>query len=231
MRRTHFEAFAPICPVCLRAGRGRHNLILAHEMRAGAEDVQDGILHCSLQACRHEYPIIDGLPVIVPDLRRLMTDRGVEILMRTDLDPSLESLVGDAIGPDSWFDAIRQMLSTYGWDAFAAHDPMEIASEHGPDPGAAQRCLARLRELAGEHSSVSRVIDAGCGAGGTSFALAAHNPEALVLGLDTNVALLRLARSALAGEVSYPRRRIGLVYDRRRFPVDLPGAAGSISGL
>jgi SAM-dependent methyltransferase len=46
-----------------------------------------------------------------------------------------------------------------------------------------------------------------------------------VLGLDVNLGLLRLARRAACGEVSYPRRRIGLVYDRRRFGVDLAGAS------
>ncbi len=46
-----------------------------------------------------------------------------------------------------------------------------------------------------------------------------------MLGLDRNLALLRLARRAGEGVVSYPRRRIGLVYDRRRFPVAAEGAA------
>ena len=70
-----------------------------------------------------------------------------------------------------------------------------------------------------------RVLDLGCGAGRTAFDLAARHPEALVLGIDVNLALLRLAHGAARGRISYPRRRIGLVYDRRAFAVDLPGAA------
>ena len=69
-----------------------------------------------------------------------------------------------------------------------------------------------------------RVIDIGCGAGRTAFDLAERCGDALVLGVDIQLALLRLARRAAAGVVSYPRRRIGIVYDRRRFPVALPGA-------
>jgi SAM-dependent methyltransferase len=157
------------------------------------------------------------MPVIVPDLRRLLSERGVELLLRTDLDPRLESLVGDAIGPDSWFDATRQMLSTYGWDAYADLDPEEAPQEGGPTPGAARRCLQKLLALNGP-SKARRVLDIGCAAGRTTFELAAAHPDALVLGLDINLALLSLARAAASGEACYPRRRIGLVYDRRRFP-------------
>lgn len=233
MRRQHFEAFAPVCPCCARDGQGRHALVLA---TVGAErdgDVLAGILHCSNPACQHEYPILDGIPVIVPDLRALLQERGVELLLREDLDPALESLLGDAIGPGTWFDAIRQTLSTYGWDGWADLDPEEAPEGTTPDgkaaadgsaSGAVRRCLARLLAMAGP-APASRVLDLGCAAGRTSFDLAAHCPDALVLGLDRNLALLRLARRAGEGVVSYPRRRIGLVYDRRRFPVAAEGAA------
>lgn len=216
MRSAHFEAFKPVCPVCVKAGRGEHRLVIAEIHHAGEDGVQHGILQCSAPSCRHEYPVIDGMPLIVPDLRRLLSERGVELLLRTDLDPRLESLLGDAIGPESWFDATRQMLSTYGWDAYADLDPQERPQDGGPVPGAARRCLQQLLALNGA-SEPSHVLDVGCAAGRTSFELAAEHPGALVLGVDINLALLALARAAAAGQVSYPRRRIGLVYDRRRF--------------
>jgi SAM-dependent methyltransferase/uncharacterized protein YbaR (Trm112 family) len=210
-------------------GQGRHALVLATVGIERDGDVLAGILHCSNPACQHEYPILDGIPVIVPDLRALLGERGVELLLREDLDPALESLLGDAIGPGTWFDAIRQTLSTYGWDGWADLDPEEDAAEGGPVPGAVRRCLARLLAMAGGPDPgpgpATRVLDLGCAAGRTSFDLAARHPDALVLGLDRNLALLRLARRAGEGVLSYPRRRIGLVYDRRRFPVAPEGAA------
>ncbi len=117
----------------------------------GAErdgDVLAGILHCSNPSCQHEYPILDGIPVIVPDLRALLQERGVELLLRDDLDPALESLLGDAMGPGAWFDAIRQTLSTYGWDGWADLDPDEETTG-SPAPGAVRRCLARLLAMGG----------------------------------------------------------------------------------
>jgi SAM-dependent methyltransferase/uncharacterized protein YbaR (Trm112 family) len=229
VRRAHFDAFAPVCPRCARAGElARLTIAALRRCSEDGDDILDAVLHCPRPQCRHEYPVIDGLPVIVPELRRLLTDRGVELLLRGDLDPVLESLIGDALGPDSWLDVLRQTLSTYGWDGYADLDPAEPdapGATPGTAPGAAVRCLGRLAALAAPGGpDVGRVLDAGCGAGRTAFALAQQHPAALVLGIDTHLGLLRLARSAAAGRVSYPRRRNGLVYDRRSFPVALAGA-------
>jgi SAM-dependent methyltransferase len=223
VRLTHFAAFAPRCPVCVGAGRAPEPLIVASVAERTEVEILAGILHCP--DCQHEYPVLDGVPVIVPDLRRALSERGLELLLRDDIDPSLESLFGDAIGPDSWLDAIRMMQSTYGWDSYADLDPEEAApAPDGPQPGAAARCLRRLVDLAPAKRDRRRILDLGCAAGRTSFALAEEHPEALVLGIDLQLGLLRLAAKAARGQVSYPRRRVGLVYDRRRFAVDLPGA-------
>jgi SAM-dependent methyltransferase/uncharacterized protein YbaR (Trm112 family) len=223
VRRRHFAAFAPHCPRCAGDGAGRHPLVLAAVHQEQDGDVLSGILHCPNPACALEYPIIDGIPLIVSPLGLLLAERGIELLLREDLDPALESLIGDAIGPGTWFDTMRQTVSSYGWDGWADLDPDETPDD-SLRPGAARRCLDRLLALAGDAGSVARVLDLGCGAGRTAFDLAARHADALVLGLDMNLALLRLARRAAAGTVSYPRRRIGLVYDRRRFPVALAGA-------
>ncbi len=223
MKLSHFAAFAPRCPVCLRAGRQPRDLVLAHVAEQTDTDVIAATLHCP--DCQHEYPVLDGIPVIVPELATLLAERGIELMLREDLDPQLEGLLGDAIGPDSWFDVMRQVQSTYGWDGYADLDPEETSRAEDPIPGSARRCLARLLALAGpSEATPRRVLDVGCAAGRTSFALARAFPRALVLGADIHLGLLRLARNAGLGHVSYPRRRIGLVYDRRRFDVAIDGA-------
>jgi SAM-dependent methyltransferase/uncharacterized protein YbaR (Trm112 family) len=218
VRRSHFSAFAPHCPSCA----AKAALGLSYVGAERGDDVLAGILVCGNPACRHEYPILDGIPVIVPTLGPLLAERGVELLLRDDLDPLLESVFGDAIGAGTWFDVLRQTVSTYAWDGWADFDPGEAATASGPHPGAARRCLARLEYLAGD-GAAGKIFDLGCGVGRTSFDLAERHPDALVLGVDIGLALLRLARGALAGRVSYARRRIGLVYDRRSFPVAAPG--------
>ncbi len=220
MRLRHFEAFAPICPVCAAAARPASPLVPAHVLAGDEAEIEAGILHCEAAACRHEYPIIDGIPLIVPQLRPLLRERGIELLLRRDLAPELESLVGDAIGPDTWFDQLRQTVSTYAWDAWADQDPDEV---RGEAPGAGARCLARLLALAGPAPG-GLVLDLGCGAGRSTCELAAADPGALVLGVDLGLALLRVANGAAHGRVSYARREVGLVYDRRCFATAVAGA-------
>jgi SAM-dependent methyltransferase/uncharacterized protein YbaR (Trm112 family) len=233
VRRGHFAAFAPHCPHCAGIGAGRHVLLLAEVRAEQGDEVISGVLHCPNPECQLEYPIIDGMPVIVPELRTLLTERGIELLLRDDLDPVLESMLGDAMGPGGWFDVIRQTASSFAWDGWADLDPDELCAEDGPEmasvapgpvPGAVRRCLDRLLDMAGPIDGVTRVLDVGCGAGRTAFTLAERHAGALVLGIDMNPGLLRLALGALHGTVSYPRRRIGLVYDRRRFAVSLAGS-------
>lgn len=218
MQRRHFAAFAPHCPHCASQGGARHALVLADIRDGDATEVRAGILHCPNPACRHEYPIIDGIPLILPGLRAVLAERATDLLLRDDLDPVLESLLGDAIGPDTWFDLRRRTFATYGWDGWADLDPEEPPGVD-PAPGSARRCLARLLQLAGGAGAPACVLDLGCAAGRTSFDLAAAAPGALVLGIDLDPGLLRLAQRARAGMMSYPRRRLGLVFDRRRFAV------------
>ena len=196
------------------------------EPDGAGDDVLSGTLVCAAPDCRHEYPVIDGIPIILAGLRQHLGERAIELLLRDDLDPRALSLLGDAMGPDSWLDMLRQGASTYTWDAYADLDPAEAATPDGPQPGAARRCLSALLALARPFDPMpaTLALDLGCAAGRTAFDVAALAPGAMVLGIDGNLALLRLARRAATGRgMAYGRRRIGLVYDERRFDVDLPG--------
>ncbi len=228
MRRGHFEALRPVCPRC-RAGRQLDApLILASVEREEGDIVVEGVLHCSDPSCHLEYPIIDGLPFLVPDPRAFIADNLASIAARDDLSAVIESILGDAAGPGTAFDAMRQHLGIYGWDGYAELDPEEPEPPPGgARPGAVRRCLDRGLELL-DRPPAPPALDLGCAVGRSSFVLAEHlarNGGGLVLGVDLNVAMLRLAQRVLrSGEVSYPRRRVGIVYDRRRFPARFAGA-------
>ena len=218
MRLAHFETLRPVCPACRKAGRGDHRLDLAVDGARQADTVPSGRLLCP--QCRLEFPIIDGFPFLVPDPRSFIAQQLTYVLMRDTLPAEVESLVGDAAGPGSAFDSLRQHQSSYGWDHYGDLDPDE------PDPslpGSALRCLnAGLRAL--DQPLAGAALDAGCAAGRSSFALA-DAVDGLVLGIDLNLPLLRVAARVLReGIAAYPRRRIGLVYDRRTFPVSFAAA-------
>jgi SAM-dependent methyltransferase/uncharacterized protein YbaR (Trm112 family) len=185
-------------------------------------DVSSGMLHCPNAVCQREYPIVDGIPVLVPDLQRYVADNLTSLNARADLPPALASLVGDCAGPNSPFDVERQHLSIYAWDAFAELDPQD-AGAAGPSPGAVVRCLERGLALAGSRRDAP-VIDVGCAVGRSTFELAAR-VDGLVLGVDLSLPMLRLAQRVLRdGVVRYPRRRVGVVYDVREFGASFAGS-------
>ena len=215
MRLAHFHALRPVCPACRLAG-GSVPLTLACIEDERDEIVRAGLLGC--EQCGARYPILDGLPVLVPDLGRFLTDNLFYLTMRRDLTPGVAALLADATGPGSGLDAIRQHVSSYGWDHWADHDAQEKGAEP-VKPGQAARLLARL--LGGLPAALpdGPILDLGCGAGRTVAELAEATGR-LVLGIDMSVPLARVAQDAVVGgRVAYDKRRSGLHFERRDFAV------------
>lgn len=232
MRRPLFETLSPVCPVCRLGAGDSAPLELGEVLAEDGEHVIEGVLRCTRQRCQSEFPITAGIPLILPSLRALVSTQLQQILSRDDLPETLESLIGDCCGPGSPFDSTRRQLSSYGWDHYADLDPAEPAG--GPRPGAAVRLLERGLELAGLDRGTpgalpsqlppGPVIDLGCAVGRTTFELAERTGRP-ALGVDLNFAMLRIAAGVLRrGVACYPRRRLGLVYDRRQLAAAMPAA-------
>jgi SAM-dependent methyltransferase/uncharacterized protein YbaR (Trm112 family) len=214
LRLRHFETLRPVCPVCRAAGEAGTPLEIAHVALEAAGHVVEGLLHCGNPQCQREYPVLDGVPLIIGNIRQFIADGPLRVLARRDLTPELESLVGDCCGAGSDYDQVRQQVSTYAWEHYGDLDPEE--AECHPRPGTTLAALAAGYELA-KPVAEGPVIDVGCAVGRGSFALAQRTGE-LVLGVDLHYPMLRLAAEVLReGAVRYARRRVGLVYDRRAF--------------
>ena len=224
MRRRHFEALKPVCPRCRLQRQQEVPLILQTVLREEGDTVYEGVIHCPDPVCLLEYPIIDGIPLLLPNVRSYVADNLNHLAARDDLSATIETMLGDGAGPGTLFDASRQHLSTYGWDGYADLDPDEdVGAGVSEPPGAIVRCLDAGLELLSE-SVAPPMIDIGCAVGRTTFELASKT-DGLVLGVDVNFSMLKLAARVLGkSQVSYPRRRIGVVYDRRDFAVSFPGA-------
>lgn len=214
MKLAHFETLAPVCPLCRRQGLD-HALSIAVIERESRDDIAAGILQCT--ACGAEYPVIDGLPILVPDVRQFVQQNLFYLLARDDLTPAVESLLGDAAGPGSALDSIRQHVSSYMWDHWGDLDPQGFGPVPGDAaPGGVTRVLDAGMALAGDLPA-GPLLDIGCGAGRTVAELARRTGR-MTLGIDISVPLSRAGRrAAVAGQVDYGLRRAGLVYDRRRY--------------
>ena len=214
MRVRHFETLQPVCPVCRTPGDSGSPLKIVQVVREEDGHIIEGILHCQNPNCLREFPILDGVPLIVSNIRQYIAENILAICGRRDLSEVIESMLGDCCGPASAFEVARQHLSSYTWDHYADLDPAEPDGE--PRPGSMLRTLEIGRGMAGPIPQ-GPIIDVGCSVGRATFALAERGTD-LVLGVDLNFPMLRMASEILRnGTVRYPRRRVGLVYDRREF--------------
>ena len=214
MRPDVFEELAPLCPRCLHGGGGEAPLVVADSAETRAGRLWHGILHCSNRACWTEFPVVDGVPVVVTDPGGFIRGAQAHLLARDDLPAAVTGLVGDALGPGGDFDTTRQHLGIYG----DAHFSDWTGGRASDLVGALQAGLAALGEVRGPAIDLGGAV----GRGGWEMARLA----APVVVADLNLAFLRLGqRLMLEGEVHFDRRRVGLVYDRVR--VALPADAAS----
>ncbi len=196
---------APICPRCRRD----HGRSIA--LTAAGNDPDGMTLVCPEPGCRQEYPIFDGLPLLVPAVRDWVQVHQADLLARRDFTPRLESLLGDCLDPGAAWNNARLQLSIYA----AGHYGTDDSNGIGDGPGASvigllEPGLAGLGDL-----PPGLVLDLGCAVGGGSFALAQRFPDRAVLGLDLNWTLLRAAQEMLGeGSLTYPLRETGLVHRR-----------------
>ena len=170
------------------------------------------------------------MPVLVPDVRRYVRDNLFYLMARDDLTDAVESLLGDAAGPGSGLDSQRQHVSSYVWDHWGDHDPAETPpAAGGAMPGSVGRAVRAGLEMISPTFPEGPILDIGCGAGRSTAELAAATGRT-VLGIDISVPLARAGRRALIDHrVDYARRRVGLVYDRRRF--SLPSAGHDLADV
>jgi SAM-dependent methyltransferase/uncharacterized protein YbaR (Trm112 family) len=215
LRLDLFERLGPVCPHCRQAHQQDHPLKVTGIIQENQHGLIEGILQCSNLACQLEYPVIDGIPIIVPNIRKYVADNLDHITARTGLSELIESMLGDCAGAGTQFDATRQYLSTYGWDHYGdvSTGVPDMGRPGSPLPGSIVSLLHAGLDLV-EPGGEAQMIDLGCSVGRTAFELAGKFGQP-VLGVDTNFSMLRLAQSILRNEpCTFPLRRVGLVYDQ-----------------
>lgn len=221
MKQRHFDAFRPVCPLCRTRFPDDVPLKIGLVVRRDGESIVEGALHCTNGACQCEFPIIDGIPLLVPQIRSFVAGNIVHLTARSDLSAAIEGMLGDCCGPGTSLDATRLHLSTYAWDHYGEYDPNETSGD--PRPGSVARLVERGLALADTHPT-GPALDVGCSVGRSTFELARRTGD-LVLGVDLNFSMLQVATGVRNhGIARYPRRRVGLVYERREFPVPVEGA-------
>ena len=98
MKFRHFEALRPICPLCKTQLREDFPLKIGVEIRRDGERLIEGVLQCTSDACLYEYPVLDGIPLLMADARAYVADNIFQVTARNDLSDEVEGLLGECCG-------------------------------------------------------------------------------------------------------------------------------------
>lgn len=216
MRISHWEALQPLCPRCLASKTEAHPLVLEEPIKWREDGVVlEGIVQCRAPTCGQEYPIIDGIPILVPNVREYVAAYAPMILQRSDLPIHIESLIGDCLGPEDQFNLTRYYLSSYAHDGYVREDDTDSVM------GVLRACLSLMG--AADKIRAGPSLDLGCSVGRTTLYLG-ENFDGLALGIDTNFSMLKIAQNALLEDrISFSRRKTGLVYEKASHNTDYAG--------
>jgi uncharacterized protein YbaR (Trm112 family)/SAM-dependent methyltransferase len=214
--RADLPALLPlVCPVCRHvSARGREIYTLSVELvlrstggedEGSPEDIEEGILVCDNPLCGRRYPILHGIPIVLPDLTSFATN---QLLALSCFDEPETLAVLAAAGPDDA--ALPRMLEYLSIYLDAHFGDYAVPPPDGPEPGCGgtmQWQAVEARKLV----TVERTVELGCGVGRGLHALS--QGAELTVGVEMNFAALLYAHWILRGEtVRYARRSIGRHY-------------------
>ena len=213
MRFSHFEYYAPQCPLCIQQQQGFHPLDL-HVHNGNKEWIEEGNFVCN--NCGAIYPVIRGIPILVPQVGTYLQQYYLHTLWDTNTTKHHWQWLSEGSGANSIISSTRSYISTYMHSHYGDLDPEEVNKRN--------QIAELLSNTAQTACAEGPVLDVGCSVGRSTFWLAEQHKRP-VLGLDLNFAMLMHAQDALRhNRVRYGLRRNGVVYDWKEYEVEFAGA-------
>ena len=188
---------------------GFHPLDL-HVFKGSQEDgwIEEGHFICN--HCGAIYPVIRGVPILVPQVGTYLQQYYLHTLWDTKTTGHHWQWLSEGSGVHSIIGLTRSYLSTYMHSHYGDLDPETPNTESQ---------IARLMEHTAQTTCADGpILDIGCSVGRSSFWLAEQFNQP-VLGIDVNFAMLMHAHDAMKHNcVRYGLRRNGVVYDWKEYP-------------
>lgn len=206
MRDLACQTFPLVCPACRQVTPEAISLYTVSvetqpdEARAADGSLVAGRLRCQNPACRRAYPVVDGVPLLVPDLARLL---GTEVGQL--LDGNLPFSVAAALVEAGDDQAPLPRL----WDHLSIYTDAHWGDLTTPPSSPASALWDKLAARA--TAPVARAVELGASVGRGVAELCRGADHAV--GVDLHVGAMRRARALLDGaEVVWGRRHLGRHY-------------------
>lgn len=212
MKGLHYRALKPICPSCKI--NSKSSLLDLEIFGGNEEDIVSGRLFCRNDECQKNYPIIFGIPILVPDVSGWLTANLHIIESRPFVEPQLDALIGRLVSPDSAFTIIRQQQSSYCIDHYKKEINVTTSRfENRSETSSTHTFIDFILDSIPFHDLP--ILDLGCAVGGATFRISAQTNR-LTLGVDQNWSFIQIAKNLLSyGKSSYPHRVIANKFELR----------------
>ena len=217
MRVLHYQQLKPVCPCCkIKSKISYLDLVI---FSGNEEDILSGKLFCPDEECKNIYPIVYGVPILVPDVSGWLTANLHLIGLKPFTDPELDVLIGKLIHPESAFTITRQQQSSYCLDHY--ENEIKIKSSRVKDNSLKSSTNSFL-DFIFKHMPSNRmpILDLGCAVGGATFRIAAQTRKP-TLGVDQNWSFIQIAKNLLACGISpYSHRVIANEFEIREIELE-----------
>ena len=161
-----------------------------------------GTLACpSTEGCGREYPVLDGIPILVVNLDDYLRDERATILRRRDLPAWADDLLDLSLDDADAEQRRARILTAYAAAYPAPPHPLLAPLAEGL-PAFLQKCLA-THGPPPRAGAIRRGLDVGCATGGFTGLLARHVD--LTIGIDLAFDHVRRAREAAMPTAAAPR--------------------------
>jgi SAM-dependent methyltransferase/uncharacterized protein YbaR (Trm112 family) len=189
-------------------------LELGRSLKKEGEYILEGFLVCSNKECRSEYPILDGVPIVLKDIQNWWNSEKHKITSTTFEAPELTQYFDTLDESEALSFAERSLLSSYLDLHYGAHDEVSASSDSWLKSEEFWKTVIGLAEPDNQ-ATYECALDMGCSVGRYTFEIAGFTEMTIGIDLSFNM-LSTAAKIQRTKNIAYERRTHGRFFKDAR---------------
>ena len=186
--------------------------------------ILEGFLRCSNTQCHNIYPILEGIPIVIPEVAKWWSYEkyGFMKIPSRKMSSKMEGYLGGLDTQEPEVDATISQLSAY----LTLHYESYNADNSVIDQLSTDTFWQTVIQIAQPYNDkpYQCSLDMGCSVGRYTFELSTFSE--LSIGMDLNFSMLQFAEHLQkVGKVKYKRKKNGIAFERSELTYEAPQKA------